>query len=300
MGFQQQTARENGTFSSRTSRVKTHKRRRIRYGRVITAVMLLAVFVLGVTYIFAGMTDWVKSYMAPPPTAAIEQPARLGMIEVTSGTKEEPTRFLGQVRKVVYITFDDGPSEYTDTLLNILKQHEAKATFFMIGSQLNQHKAAVKRLVEEGSYPGLHSMTHNYKKLYKSGSSANFVKEFQKEQKMVKDIVGFTPDLIRAPYGSSPQIGETFRGDIAAAGFRMWDWTVDSLDWNLPGQPDKIVERVRSSVHRDREVILMHEREQTVQALPRILKLLENKGYEFEVYDPNAHFTANFSGDTRL
>ncbi|MCZ4148330.1 peptidoglycan-N-acetylglucosamine deacetylase, partial [Escherichia coli] len=104
----------------------------------------------------------------------------LGMMEVTSGTKEEPTRFLGQVRKVVYITFDDGPSEYTDTLLNILKQHEAKATVFMIGSQLNQHKTAVKRLVEEGSYPGLHSMTHNYKKLYKSGSSANFVKEFQK------------------------------------------------------------------------------------------------------------------------
>ncbi len=262
--------------------------------------MLLLVFVAGLTYVFIGMTHWMKTVMAPPPIAVIEQPAKLGMIQVTPEAKEEPARFMGQVRKVVYITFDDGPSQYTDQLLDILKQHEAKATFFMIGRQLNEHPDAVKRLLKEGSYPGLHSMTHNYNKLYKSGSSANFVNEFKKEQKMVEKLIGYTPHLIRAPYGSSPQIGEAFRGDIAAAGFKMWDWTTDSLDWNLPGQPDKIVARVSNSVHRDKEVILMHEREQTVQALPRIMKLLEERGYEFEVYDPSAHWVANFSGDTRL
>lgn len=297
---QQQTAGENGGIASRSSRAKTHKRRRIRYGRLSAALILLALIITGLTYAFIGMTHWIKGYVAPPPIAVIEQPTKLGMIEMTPDVKEEPARFQGQVRKLAYITFDDGPSEYTEQLLDILKEHEAKATFFMIGRQLNQHKSAVERLVQEGSYPGLHSMTHNYNTLYKSGSSANFVKEFKKEQKMVQDLIGFTPHLIRAPYGSSPQIDESFRGDIAAAGFKMWDWTTDSLDWNLPGQPDKIVARVSKSVHRDKEVILMHEREQTVQALPRILKLLEDRGYEFEVYDPNAHWTANFSGDTRL
>nr|WP_275446000.1 polysaccharide deacetylase family protein [Paenibacillus sp. ACRSA] len=280
--------------------MKTHKRRRIRYGRLSAALLILVMLITGLTYIFIGMTHWIKDYVAPPPITAIEQPTKLGMIAMTPDVKEEPVRFQGQVRKLAYITFDDGPSEHTATLLDILKQHEAKATFFMIGRQLNQHKEVVERLVKEGSYPGLHSMTHNYNKLYKSGSSSNFVKEFKKEQKMVQELIGFTPHLIRAPYGSSPQIGEKFRGDIAAAGFKMWDWTTDSLDWNLPGQPDKIVDRVSSSVHRDKEVILMHEREQTVQALPRILKMLEERGYEFEVYDPSAHWIANFSGDTRL
>ncbi|MDR6723302.1 peptidoglycan/xylan/chitin deacetylase (PgdA/CDA1 family) [Paenibacillus amylolyticus] len=296
----EQTAGKNGAISRTTSRMKTHKRRRIRYGRLSAALLILVMLITGLTYIFIGMTQWIKDYVAPPPITAIEQPTKLGMIAMTPDVKEEPVRFQGQVRKLAYITFDDGPSEHTATLLDILKQHEAKATFFMIGRQLNQHKEVVERLVKEGSYPGLHSMTHNYNKLYKSGSSSNFVKEFKKEQKMVQELIGFTPHLIRAPYGSSPQIGEKFRGDIAAAGFKMWDWTTDSLDWNLPGQPDKIVDRVSSSVHRDKEVILMHEREQTVQALPRILKMLEDRGYEFEVYDPSAHWIANFSGDTRL
>ncbi|MGF6352422.1 peptidoglycan/xylan/chitin deacetylase (PgdA/CDA1 family) [Paenibacillus sp. 4624] len=300
MRVQQETTREYGNAIRSVSRKQTHKRRKIRYGRLSVAIMLLLVFVAGLTYVFIGMTHWMKTVLAPPPIAVIEQPAKLGMIQATPEAKEEPARFMGQVRKVVYITFDDGPSQYTDQLLDILKQHEAKATFFMIGRQLNEHPDAVKRLVKEGSYPGLHSMTHNYNKLYKSGSSANFVNEFKKEQKMVEKLIGYTPYLIRAPYGSSPQIGESFRGDIAAAGFKMWDWTTDSLDWNLPGQPDKIVARVSNSVHRDKEVILMHEREQTVQALPRIMKLLEERGYEFEVYDPSAHWVANFSGDTRL
>jgi peptidoglycan/xylan/chitin deacetylase (PgdA/CDA1 family) len=297
---QQETTRDYGNAIRSVSRKQTHKKRKIRYGRLSVAIMLLLVFVAGLTYVFIGMTHWMKTVLAPTPIAVIEQPAKLGMIQATPEAKEEPARFMGQVRKVVYITFDDGPSQYTDQLLDILKQHEAKATFFMIGRQLNEHPDAVKRLVKEGSYPGLHSMTHNYNKLYKSGSSANFVNEFKKEQKMVEKLIGYTPYLIRAPYGSSPQIGESFRGDIAAAGFKMWDWTTDSLDWNLPGQPDKIVARVSNSVHRDKEVILMHEREQTVQALPRIMKLLEERGYEFEVYDPSAHWVANFSGDTRL
>jgi len=202
--------------------------------------------------------------------------------------------------KVVYITFDDGPSKYTDSILGILKQHNAKATFFLVGSKLNRYKSEVEKMVEEGSYPGLHSMTHDYKTLYKSGNSANFIEEFQKEQTAIKEIVGFAPILIRAPYGSKPQIDETFRGDIAEAGFRMWDWTLDSQDWNLPGKPDEIVELISKNLHRDQEVILLHEREQTVQALPRIMKILEDRGYKFKVYDPNDHIIVNFSGDPRL
>lgn len=276
------------------------RRRKILYGKLSLVLMGLILLVMGITYTFSGITHWIKMMVAPPPIAIIKQPVQLGLIQGSPDSKEQPTRFLGQVSKVAYITFDDGPSKYTGQLLDIMNQYDARATFFMVGENLDHYPEAVKRLVKEGSYPGLHSMTHSYKKLYKGGSSDNFLNEFKEVQNKVEALIGYTPYLIRAPYGSSPQIGEAFRGDIAAAGFKMWDWTTDSLDWNLPGQPNKIISRIQRGVHRDIEVILMHERKQTVEALPQILKLLKAKGYEFEVYNPNEHVVVNFSHDPRL
>ncbi len=276
------------------------RRRKIRYGNLSLVLMGLILLVMGTTYVFSGKTHWIKTMVEPPPISVIKEPVQLGFIQGSPDSKEQPTRFLGQISKVAYITFDDGPSKYTEQVLDIMKQYDAKATFFMVGKNLNHYPEAVKRLVKEGSYPGLHSMTHSYKKLYKSGSSDNFLNEFKEVQNKVEALIGYTPHLIRAPYGSSPQIGEAFRGDIAAAGFKMWDWTTDSLDWSLPGQPNKIISRIQRGAHRDIEVILMHERKQTVEALLQILKLLRAKGYEFEVYNPNEHMVVNFSHDPRL
>lgn len=276
------------------------RRRNIRYGKIGLLLMSLILLVMGIAYAFSGMTDLIKTMVAPPPISVIKEPVQLLTIQGSPDSKEQPTRFLGQVSKVAYITFDDGPSKYTGQLLDIMNHYDAKATFFMVGENLEHYPEAVNRLANEGNYPGLHSMTHSYKKLYKSGSSDNFLNEFKEVQNKVEALIGYTPHLIRAPYGSSPQIGEAFRADIAAAGFKMWDWTTDSLDWNLPGQPDKIISRIHRGVHRDIEVILLHERKQTVEALPQILKLLRAKGYEFEVYNPNEHVIVNFSHDTRL
>ncbi|MFF2090783.1 polysaccharide deacetylase family protein [Paenibacillus sp. NPDC058174] len=260
---------------------------------IVTVVLLLIIF--GTVYVSADLiTTWRKHDLSTdvPVRESIENHLNIDV---------SPTPNDNQAaHKVVYLTFDDGPSKYTNDILDILKQNGAKATFFMIGSHLNRHTDAVIRMVEEGSYPGLHSMSHDVNKLYKSGSSSCFIEEFKQEQELVGDLVGFAPDLIRAPYGSKPHIDEGFRGDIAEAGFRMWDWTVDSMDWHLAGKPDKIVEQVSHSVHRDLEVILLHEREQTVNALPKILELLHDSGYEFKAYDSSEHVIANFSGDSRL
>ncbi|WP_334071194.1 polysaccharide deacetylase family protein [Paenibacillus sp. A14] len=203
-------------------------------------------------------------------------------------------------QKVVYLTFDDGPSKYTNQIVNILNQKGIHATFFMIGNQLQGNEKAVKTAAQAGNYIGMHSMTHNKKTLYKSGSSAKFLKEYKQEQAMIKKIVGTTPWLIRAPYGSHPFIGKTFRDDIAAERFKMWDWTVDSKDWSYPGKPDRIIQEVKRQAHRDTEVILMHEKAQTVQALPEIISVLEKKGYSFAVYKPDQHVVVNFSKDQRL
>ncbi|WP_237690591.1 polysaccharide deacetylase family protein [Paenibacillus caui] len=202
--------------------------------------------------------------------------------------------------KTVYLTFDDGPSPYTDQILDILDKQNIHATFFLIGSQLEDHQGQINRLLKEGHYPGLHSMSHSYKKLYKSGSSAHFINEFKQEQALFKELTGEDVDLIRAPYGSAPQIGKSFRDDIADAGFKMWDWTVDSKDWSYTGEPDKVIHQVKRQVHGKLNVILMHEKKQTVQALPQIITYLREQGYSFAVYKPDHHLVVNFAKDDRL
>lgn len=214
--------------------------------------------------------------------------------------KKPPKEYNGLTRKVVYLTLDDGPSKYSDKIMNLLKNYNIQATFFMLGCNMGQYPNAVKRMVKEGHYPGLHSMTHDYNKLYGSGESANFIAEFKEAQRIVENLTGSKPTLIRAPYGSAPQIDKLFRKGIAAAGFRMWDWTLDPLDWNVEGRPHLIVERVKAGLTEDVEVILLHERQQTLDALPAIIDYVRSRGYEFEVYDPNAHFVCNFHHDEQL
>lgn len=205
-----------------------------------------------------------------------------------------------KTQKVIYLTFDDGPGKYTDKIVDILSRNGIHGTFFMIGNQLSGHEKSVKAAAEAGNYVGLHSMSHSKKTLYESGGSAKFIKEFKREQALIEKITGETPWLIRAPYGSKPEIDKQFRTDIAKAEFKMWDWTVDSKDWSYPGEPDRIIREVKRQVRRDTEVILMHEKSQTVQALPEIIEYLQKKGYAFAVYKPEQHFPVNFAKDTRL
>ncbi|GGG52778.1 polysaccharide deacetylase family protein [Paenibacillus radicis (ex Gao et al. 2016)] len=296
MDFQYSYQKSSKDFTPKNN--KPPRKRKINYRKMIIVIVALALLIFGTIYVSVDLvTTWRKHDLKTdiPVRESLQNQPHIDASPTPKADENQAAPL-----KVVYLTFDDGPSKYTNDILNILKEHGAKATFFMIGSHLNRHKDEVKRIVEEGSYPGLHSMSHDVNKLYKSGGSSRFIEEFKQEQELVKDIVGFAPDLIRAPYGSKPHVDEVFRGDIAEAGFRMWDWTVDSLDWNLPDKPDKIAEQVSQSIHRDLEVILLHEREQTVEALPKILDILHDCGYEFKAYDSSEHVIANFSGDSRL
>ena len=211
--------------------------------------------------------------------------------------KNAPDEYNGQVRKIVYLTFDDGPSAYQKEILDILKRNNIKGTFFMIGGNIPAHKESVKRLVNEGHYPGVHSMTHNYGKLYTQGK---FIEEMQQAQDIMKEVTGVYPKLVRCPYGSMPGLTQALRDQMVAADMKEWDWTIDSLDWQYPGNPDAVVQKTISQVSQNREVILMHEKSQTVQALQRIIDDLRSKGYEFEVYDESSHFPLNFWKDNRI
>lgn len=259
---------------------KMIKKRGLRLGVLLVSVLLL----------LFGLMKLISS-----PVEATAEPK--GKPVDISSTIKTDHRSKG---KVVYLTFDDGPSELTGKFLDVLQEHDIKATFFMQGSNLKnkdlQHE--VKRAVEEGNYVGGHSMTHQYKKLYEQGQ---FVSEMQETLSLIHELTGENPHLVRPPYGSAPGLqSKQLRDQIVDAGIKVWDWTIESNDWKLKNHPEQILENIKKATKTDTEVVLLHEKPQTLQVLPEIIAFYKEKGYEFAVYDESNHFHLNFQKDHRL
>ncbi|MGE7997730.1 polysaccharide deacetylase family protein [Lysinibacillus sp. NPDC093190] len=245
-----------------------------------------------------------KSEASSVKIIATEQSKQIAPKEQSEVIKEEPKienklsiRPLG---KVVYLTFDDGPSQLTGQFLDVLKEHDVKATFFMQGANLQNKNLQdnVRRATSEGHYVGAHSMTHNSKRLYTDGK---FVQEMNETISIIHDITGENPKLVRSPYGSVPGLNnEQLRNQIVEANIKVWDWTIDSLDWKLKNNPYQIVENIKNGTSRDIEVVLMHEVRQTLQVLPNIISFYKERGYKFGVYNDLLHFPLNFHNDKRL
>ncbi|PFJ42718.1 MULTISPECIES: polysaccharide deacetylase family protein [Bacillus cereus group] len=205
--------------------------------------------------------------------------------------------------KVAYLTFDDGPNENTKKVLETLAKYKINATFFVLGNNAAEHPETVKAALEAGHYVGMHSMSHNFNKLYKQ---KQFVPEMKKEQEILSSNVGITPHLVRPPYGSKPGLKQDIRDQLAASQLHVWDWTIDSLDWTYNKKPKSesvpaIVNNILKHATGKQEIILMHDiHSQSAAALPAVIEGLKAKGYTFKPYDENSHIEMNFWHDNRL
>jgi len=192
--------------------------------------------------------------------------------------------------KRVYLTFDDGPSSSNTTkILNILDTYNVKATFFVIGSgNLSIAKDAYNR----GHAIGLHANRHEYGDIYTSTDA--YFADLELLGYKVKQQIGFTPNIIRFPGGSSNTVSRkyckgimtTLSQEVESRGYFYFDWNVDSTDAsgnNIPA--DDIVANVKKYVYGQKDVcILMHDtaaKGTTVEALPRIIEYCRDMGYEF-------------------
>jgi peptidoglycan/xylan/chitin deacetylase (PgdA/CDA1 family) len=203
--------------------------------------------------------------------------------------------------RTIYLSFDDGPTAHTSQLLDILDKYNAKATFFMLGPEIRQHSAVMKRMVEAGHGLGLHGMTHQVKKIYASPAAA--VAEMNQDNELLFQATGQRTSLIRTPYGSKPYLKKAFRDQLTGAGYHIWDWNVDSNDWRYTKNPEHFVQTVLRDVRRLKKqgrtpVVLMHDKPSTIKVLPQIMAALQKEGYSFEPLNGNLT-PLNFWNDHR-
>lgn len=208
----------------------------------------------------------------------------------TAGSKPKGVSRSAKAKPVVYLTFDDGPSGYTEDVLDILKRERVKATFFVLGEHVERYPETVKRIAEEGHAIGNHTYNHKYEQLY--GSFGEFARQVVETDKAIERAAGVKTRLLRAPGGTHRNFDEAYFRALDEAGFIVVDWNVDSGDSRRIGVPaDEIVANVKASRLSERTVVLLHDssiHQETVKALPDIIRYYRAKGYTFAALEQQA------------
>lgn len=198
-------------------------------------------------------------------------------------------------KKIAYLTFDDGPSEHsTEKVLDILKANDVKATFFTLGSSIENNPRSeeiLKRMAKEGHAIGSHGYSHQYSVLYpnRTVDVQAFLNDFEKNDKLLKDKLGkdFYTRLIRLPGGHSSWNGTAaLDGELEKRGIIQVDW--NSLNGDAEGQdkPKEVLLRNLQETVLDQDVviILMHDTDSkkgTVDYLQSAIDYLRGQGFEF-------------------
>lgn len=187
--------------------------------------------------------------------------------------------------KQVYLTFDDGPSKNTGEILDILKEYDVKATFFVIGKTDKTSKKLYKRIVDEGHTLGMHSYSHKYDIIY--NSVEDFDKDFTKLWNLLYDTTGYKPTIYRFPGGSDNGVNkhgmEGFIRYLNKAGISYYDWNVLNGDaTDIDYTEEQLIANVLNGVAaKKRSIVLMHDtasKTKTVETLPDILEKLISGG----------------------
>lgn len=181
--------------------------------------------------------------------------------------------------KQVALTFDDGPDKkFTPKVLEILKQYGVKATFFVVGTQVEKYPAILKQIEEEGHTIGNHTYGHaNLPKL----KGQKLLDEIEKADALIEEVLGKKTPYFRAPYGA---VSDELKKTLKDTGRELVGWNVDTRDW-AGTEPDEMLQIVKDTV-KPGGIILMHSfggrkgsLQNTIDALPSIIEYLQDEGY---------------------
>ena len=208
--------------------------------------------------------------------------------------------------KIAYLTFDDGPSELTSQVLDILKEHRVDATFFVIGKNIKGYEKVLKRAVAEGHLIAGHTFSHDYSKIYRNVDA--FFQDLEEGNEEIQRVTGEIPALFRFPGGSNNSVSKPAQDPVL---YGKDQWIMDDLveesfkrgytyiDWNVSvGDASPIAYTAESALQRVMDgskgkkeiVVLSHDartKANTVKALPSIIQHLKEEGFAFKTLDPS-------------
>jgi len=198
-----------------------------------------------------------------------------------------PTEF-SVAESTVYLTFDDGPSENTVSILDILDKYNIKATFFISGDEKERSKEILKQVAERGHSIGIHSYSHNYNTIYKDVDA--FLEDFNNTYNFIYDATGVKPDIFRFAGGSINNYNSLIYKQIIAEttrrGYVYYDWNASGEDASEKATWTSIYNSVLKSLNgRSRSIILLHDgadKYKTVTVVEDLIIALQKQGYNFD------------------
>lgn len=196
-------------------------------------------------------------------------------------------------RKVICLTFDDGPSYLTPKVLEILKQYGVRATFFVTGID-PQYAYCIKEARDAGHTVGMHTYSHDYAEVYASAEA--YYADLEKISMLCVEQIGYIPRYIRFPGGSSNSTSVKYSlglmtfltQDVTERGYLYYDWNCSSGDGEGSLKPQVLVENSKKNEGKNPVVLLCHDgggKETTVEALPQIIEYYLSEGYQFQTVD---------------
>lgn len=214
----------------------------------------------------------------------------------SSGNVTIEKRRIVMATGVIYLTFDDGPSNVTPEILDILEKNDVKATFFIVDYS-EEDKETIQRVINDGHTLGIHGISHDYATIYSSVTAAleNFT---DLKEKLLNDF-GYEATFIRFPGGASNTVSKKYSEGVMTKvteaveqeGLVYYDWNVDVNDAGGARTASKIYDNFVEGIASKREnVVLMHDgfgHEATAEALQRIIDYAKYNGYEFSAISEN-------------
>lgn len=284
-----------GTETQSAGKSAARKKRVRRLKKMIIGTVLSAILVPLIVCVFLGVR-LVKVKEQLKETQAQRDALLTAMADGSfymdaEKPKEEETETAEEVTneeteethtRKVYLTFDDGPSDNTLRILEILEQYDVKATFFVTGEEAQSHPERYQAIVDGGHTLGMHSYSHKYKEIY--ASLDDFGSDLIKLQEYLEETTHVTSQFYRFPGGSSNTVSKepmsTFCDYLTDNGITYFDWNVSSKDATNPMRSaDEIVKNCTEDLERyNNAVILMHDavsKSSTVEALPEIIERVQ-------------------------
>lgn len=291
--------REQALQRAKLNQESIKRRKRIDlYKNIIVAMVCLisvapAVFSVFLLYQVTGMEQQI-SYLAGQQDASdsvkMSETQKVSGDDVSASGEKRKSNQNVEAGKRVYLTFDDGPSQNTDEILEILERNQVKATFFVIAHTDEESMAEYKKIVEKGHGIGIHSYTHEYSKIYSS------LEAFQEDVTSMSDLIyaatGVRTHLYRFPGGSSNTVSSTPTDELIKwltdEGYIYYDWNAlngDAVTKDL--SPKTLIKNVMNNVELNAKnnrtsIVLMHDlavRHNTVESLEPLIQQLKKKGF---------------------